>query len=75
MSNCINKINFPIKIPKPGFVANDTWQQKPGLAGFLTGAKKINVVNEVLHLATFLQHIFIQMEGFFIQDVAFNQIF
>ena len=71
MSNCINKINLPIKIPKSGFVTNDTLQQKPGLAGFLTGAKKLNVVNEVLHFAKFLQHIFIQMEGFFYSRCCF----
>ena len=30
MSNCTNKNNFPITLPKTGFVANDNWREAPG---------------------------------------------
>ena len=30
MSNCVKTINFPIKLLKTEFVANDNWRQVPG---------------------------------------------
>ena len=31
MSNCLKKLNFPVKLLKTVFVANDNWRQAPGL--------------------------------------------